>query len=92
MRNALTTGYRREGLRETPRFLRCPSQEGHRRSQHALEGKTMNQDQAYLLSQPYCFQMGFQDFRGGEQFDSRRNAEWQRGWRWANAKSVSRSK
>ncbi|MDV8132995.1 hypothetical protein R4K19_18515 [Pseudomonas aeruginosa] len=56
------------------------------------EGKTMNQDQAYLLSQPYCFQMGFQDFRGGEQFDSRRNAEWQRGWRWANAKSVSRSK
>ncbi|MDI2402340.1 hypothetical protein ACEPW6_21875 [Pseudomonas aeruginosa] len=41
MRNALTTGYRREGLRETPRFLRCPSQEGHRRSQHALEGKTM---------------------------------------------------
>ncbi|HII2943552.1 TPA: hypothetical protein ACY17N_006591 [Pseudomonas aeruginosa] len=47
----------------------------------------MNQDQAYLLSQSYCFQMGFQDFRGGEQFDSRRNAEWQRGWRWANAKA-----
>ncbi|MFU3877731.1 hypothetical protein ACM7HL_34275, partial [Pseudomonas aeruginosa] len=23
------------------RFLRCPSQEGHRGSQHALEGKTM---------------------------------------------------
>ncbi|ASD17395.1 hypothetical protein CD799_16625 [Pseudomonas aeruginosa] len=73
-------------------FTGWPSNEGQTGSQHALEGKTMNQDQAYLLSQPYCFQMGFQDFRGGEQFDSRRNAEWQRGWRWANAKSVSRSK
>nr|DAQ69341.1 MAG TPA: hypothetical protein [Caudoviricetes sp.] len=27
--------------REQHRFLRCPSQEGHRGSQHALEGKTM---------------------------------------------------
>ncbi|MGU0640098.1 hypothetical protein ACSEOW_23250 [Pseudomonas aeruginosa] len=52
----------------------------------------MNQYQAYLLSQSYFFLMGFQDFLGVEQFDSRRNAEWQRGWRWANAKSVSRSK
>ncbi|MBG6364509.1 hypothetical protein [Pseudomonas aeruginosa] len=51
MRNALTTGYRREGLRETPRFLRCPSQEGHRRSQHALEGKTMNENALLALRQ-----------------------------------------
>ncbi|HBO4894631.1 TPA: hypothetical protein L4V44_004518 [Pseudomonas aeruginosa] len=41
MRNALTTGYRREGLRETPRFLRCAWRQAHRGSQHALEGKTM---------------------------------------------------
>lgn len=79
-------------VRRNTDFTGWPSNEGQTGSQHALEGKTMNQDQAYLLSQPYCFQMGFQDFRGGEQFDSRRNAEWQRGWRWANAKSVSRSK
>ncbi|WP_238943370.1 hypothetical protein, partial [Pseudomonas sp. BIS] len=33
------------------RFLRCPSQEGHRRSQHALEGKTMNEKALLALRQ-----------------------------------------
>lgn len=52
----------------------------------------MNKDQAYLSSQSYSFQAGFQDFRGGVQFDSSRNADWQRGWKWANCKGFSRSK
>lgn len=45
----------------------------------------MSERQAYLLQQGYSFQAGFQDQRGGEHFDSRKNAEWQRGWKWANA-------
>ncbi|MGG6974576.1 UNVERIFIED_CONTAM: hypothetical protein P3C79_27000, partial [Pseudomonas aeruginosa] len=51
MRNALTTGYRREGLRETPRFLRCAWKQAHRGSQHALEGKTMNEKALLALRQ-----------------------------------------
>jgi hypothetical protein len=52
----------------------------------------MSNEQAWFIEQPYSFRMGFQDYRGGENFDSRRNAEWQRGWKWANAKGVSRSR
>jgi len=44
----------------------------------------MSERQAYLLAQCYSFQAGFQDCRGGEHFDSRKNTEWQRGWKWAN--------
>lgn len=51
----------------------------------------MNADQAYLLQQGYAFQAGFQDYRGGSLFDRRMSLEWQRGWRWANAKGVRRS-
>ncbi len=54
------------------------------------EGRKVSKEQAWFLEQSYSFQVGFQDFRGGEQFDSRRNAEWQRGWKWANCKGVSR--
>lgn len=46
----------------------------------------MSKSQAYYLAQSYSFQVGFQDCKGGEHFDSRKNAEWQRGWKWANAR------
>ncbi|WP_443190945.1 hypothetical protein [Pseudomonas indica] len=52
----------------------------------------MSKEQVWFMEQSYSFQAGFQDFRGGEHFDSRRNSEWQRGWRWANSKGVARSK
>lgn len=52
----------------------------------------MSNEQSWFIEQSYSFRMGFQDYRGGEHFDSRRNADWQRGWKWANAKGVSRSR
>ena len=45
---------------------------------------TVSQDAIYLIKQSYSFQVGFQDCRGGEHFDSRKCDEWKRGWRWAN--------
>lgn len=41
--------------------------------------------QVYLLEQSYSFQTGFADQRGGEQYDPKKNEEWQRGYKWAKA-------
>jgi hypothetical protein len=52
----------------------------------------MSKLQAWFCDQPYSFQAGYQDYRGGEQFSVNRNAEWQRGWNWANTNNFSRSR
>ncbi len=50
----------------------------------------MTKEKEWYGEQSYSFQAGYQDFRGGEQFDSRKNEEWKRGWKWANSKGVYR--
>ena len=52
----------------------------------------MSKLQAWFTEQSYSFQVGFQDYRGGEQSSRDRNQEWQRGWKWANSNNVSRSR
>ena len=44
----------------------------------------MSKLQAWFCEQPHTFQAGFNDYRAGEPFVTDRNAEWQRGWKWAN--------
>jgi len=46
----------------------------------------MSEDQIYFLTQSYSFRMGYADQRGGEQYDPKKNEEWQRGYKWAKAK------
>lgn len=49
----------------------------------------MSDKQAYYFAQSNAFRAGFQDYRDrkacGYQFSERMSAEWQRGWRWAEA-------
>lgn len=44
----------------------------------------MSKLQAWFCDQSHSFQAGFQDYRSGIALTTDRNAEWQRGWKWAS--------
>lgn len=51
----------------------------------------MSKTQAWFCEQSHSFQVGFQNYREGDEFTTSRNAEWQRGWKWAYCKGVQRA-
>lgn len=58
---------------------------------HKHKEPMMGEKQIWFLDQSQSFQAGFNDYRANDPYCEFRNAEWQRGWKWAQSNNVTQS-